>query len=124
MSCFVFPGCLVIEVFRSLQLENIRNWILSAAPAASVALEPTFSPGHWSVVSSSVDRSPLCVWGCGEVGLALVVPPLLLVDLVVHSLRSLGVPPKIRVSSLIKLLRCGTDWPLTILISGRLRTLR
>ena len=54
--------------FRSLQLDNIRNWILSAAPAASVGLGATFSPGHWSVVHSSGDQSLLCVWECEEVG--------------------------------------------------------
>ena len=52
------------EDFRSLELDNTRNWILSAAPAASVALGATFSPGHWSYT----DQSSLCVWGCGNVG--------------------------------------------------------
>ena len=56
------------EDFRSLELDNTRKWILSAAPAASVALGATFSPGHWSVLSPPSDQSSLCVWGCGNVG--------------------------------------------------------
>ena len=56
------------DSFRALDITNVRNWILSAAPAASVGLGATFSPGHWSVLSHAGDQSPSCVWGCGEVG--------------------------------------------------------
>ena len=57
------------EDFRSLELDNTRNWILSAAPAASVALGATFSPGHWSVLSPSVDQSSKVA--CGLSGASL-----------------------------------------------------
>ena len=55
-------------VFRSLQVEDIRSWALSAAPAATVALGATFSVGHWSVLPAPVGQSGSCPRGCGGVG--------------------------------------------------------
>ena len=57
--------------FRSLDLENIRSWILSwilsCSAAATVGLGATFSPGTFSRIPSS-SHSSACPWGCGAVG--------------------------------------------------------
>ena len=52
--------------FLSLDVENIRSWILSSPVAATVGLGATFRGTHSRIRSSS--RSSACPWGC-NVGL-------------------------------------------------------
>ena len=55
------------DSFRRILLDDTHAWLLSAAPAATVALGATFSPATWGSVPSAV-KSALCPWGCGSVG--------------------------------------------------------
>ena len=55
------------ESFRRILLDDTRAWLLSAAPAATVALGATFSPATWGSVPSA-SQSTLCPRGCGSVG--------------------------------------------------------
>ena len=56
------------ESFRSISVEDTRTWLLSAAPAATVALGATFSSAHWAVVPNSSLKSSACPRGCGSLG--------------------------------------------------------
>ena len=58
---------LTSSLFRSIQIDDVRSWVLSSAPAASVGLGATFSPATWDRVSG-VGHSSLCPWGCQSAG--------------------------------------------------------
>ena len=58
---------LTSSLFRSIQIDDVRSWVLSSAPAASVGLGATFSPATWDRVSG-VGQSSLCPWGCHSAG--------------------------------------------------------
>ena len=58
---------LTSSLFRSIQIDDVRSWVLSSAPAASVGLGATFSPATWDRVSG-VGQSSLCPWGCQSAG--------------------------------------------------------
>ena len=58
---------LTSSLFRSIQIDDVRSWVLSSAPAPSVGLGATFSPATWDRVSG-VGQSSLCPWGCHSAG--------------------------------------------------------
>ena len=83
---------LTSSLFRSIQIDDVRSWVLSSAPAASVGLGATFSPATWDRVSG-VGQSSLCPWGATllgsgitSAGLAVVALPMLLVSLLARFL--------------------------------------
>ena len=64
---FLLSLPLTSSLFRSIQIDDVRSWVLSSAPAASVGLGATFSPATWDRVSG-VGHSSLCPWGCQSAG--------------------------------------------------------
>ena len=83
---------LTSSLFRSIQIDDVRSWVLSSAPAASVGLGATFSPATWDRVSvvghllSALGGATLLGSGITSAGLAVVALPMLLVSLLARFL--------------------------------------
>lgn len=75
---------LTSSLFCSIQINDVRSWVLSSALAASVGLGATFSPATWDRVS--LGGANLLGTGITSVGPVVVALPMFLISLLVRFL--------------------------------------